>query len=215
MTISLLLLMPYSLLSETAHEWIGIIMFVLFVCHHLLNRKWLAAVAKGKYTAVRIIQTILVIEMLFLMTGSMVSGILLSNHVFKEIAVAEISMEARQVHMFCAYWGFVLMSLHLGIHWNMVVVMTGRLFHSPSLIRRITVRAAAVCILGYGIYAFHKRQIGDYLLMKMHFVFYDYTEHIMFFILDYMAVMGLLAVIGYYGTKVLKSFQAVKPGQTL
>ena len=25
MTISLLLLMPYSLLSETAHEWIGIV----------------------------------------------------------------------------------------------------------------------------------------------------------------------------------------------
>ena len=30
MTISLLLLMPYSLLSETAHEWIGMAMLILF-----------------------------------------------------------------------------------------------------------------------------------------------------------------------------------------
>lgn len=29
MTICLLLLMPYSLLSETAHEWIGMVMLVL------------------------------------------------------------------------------------------------------------------------------------------------------------------------------------------
>ena len=31
MTICLLLLMPYSLLSETAHEWIGMAMLVLFI----------------------------------------------------------------------------------------------------------------------------------------------------------------------------------------
>lgn len=31
MTVCLLLLMPYSLLSETIHEWLGIAMFVLFV----------------------------------------------------------------------------------------------------------------------------------------------------------------------------------------
>lgn len=39
MTISLLLLMPYSLLSETAHEWIGMAMLILFIFHHVLNRR--------------------------------------------------------------------------------------------------------------------------------------------------------------------------------
>ena len=39
MTICLLLLMPYSLLSETAHEWIGMAMLMLFIAHHMLNRK--------------------------------------------------------------------------------------------------------------------------------------------------------------------------------
>ena len=36
MTIGLLLLMPYSLLSETAHEWIGMAMLVLFISQCLL-----------------------------------------------------------------------------------------------------------------------------------------------------------------------------------
>lgn len=204
MTISLLLLMPYSLLSETAHEWIGITIFTLFVVHHILNRKWLATMTKGKYTPFRVVQTLLVIVMLILMGGSMVSGILLSNHIFKAVNIAGISMEARQVHIFCAYWGFVVMSIHLGMHWNMVINMTGRLFKNSFIGTNRVVRLVDFLLAGYGMYAFYKRQIGEYLLMKTHFVFYDYTENVMFFILDYFAVMILIAFVTYYISKLLK-----------
>ena len=88
MTICLLLLMPYSLLSETAHEWIGMAMLVLFISHHILNHKWVTSVRKGKYNAFRVIQTVLVIIMLILIMGSMISGILLSNHIFKWIKIS-------------------------------------------------------------------------------------------------------------------------------
>ena len=85
MTICLLLLMPYSLLSETAHEWIGMVMLLLFILHHILNHKWLTSISKGKYNAFRITQTVLVIMMFILMMGSMISGILLSNHIFQSL----------------------------------------------------------------------------------------------------------------------------------
>lgn len=88
LTVSLLLLMPYSLIGETAHEWIGMAMLVLFIVHHILNRKWIGALAKGRYTIFRIYQTLLVIAMLILMLGSMISGILLSNHIFKAVTIA-------------------------------------------------------------------------------------------------------------------------------
>lgn len=101
MTICLLLLMPYIMISETAHEWIGMIMFFLFVVHHILNRRWLTAITKGKYRLFRIIQTMIAFVMFVLMIGSMVSGILLSNHIFKDIYIVGTSMRARQVHMFC------------------------------------------------------------------------------------------------------------------
>lgn len=103
MTICLLLLMPYSLLSETAHEWIGMAMLVLFISHHILNHKGVTSVRKGKYNAFRVIQIVLVIIMLILIMGSMISGILLSNHIFKWIKISGTYMTARQIHMFCAY----------------------------------------------------------------------------------------------------------------
>ena len=211
MTGCLLLLMPYSLLSETAHEWIGMAMFVLFLSHHILNRKWLLSIGKGKYNAFRVIQTVLVIIMFLLMMGSMLSGILLSNYIFKGIEISGSYMMARQIHMFCAYWGLVVMSLHLGIHWNMVVAMAGRLWEHPSGARKGMSRSVAVVIAGYGLYAFYRRQIGDYLLMRMHFVFYDYGEGVFPFLTDYLAVMILIAFIGYYGGLLLKKISKRKP----
>ena len=171
MTICLLLLMPYSLLSETAHEWIGMAMLMLFIAHHMLNRKWLLSIGKGKYNAFRVVQTVLVIIMFILMMGSMISGILLFNYIFKWIKISGTYVTARQMHMFCAYWGLVVMSLHLGFHWNIAVAMAGRLWEHPSVIRTWAARSVATTIAGYGLYAFYRRQIGDYLIMRMHFVF--------------------------------------------
>lgn len=40
--------------------------------------------------------------------------------------------------------------------------------------------------------------------MRMHFVFYDYEKGIFPFLLDYLAVMILIAFIGYYSGVFLK-----------
>lgn len=139
----MLLLMPYSLLSETAHEWIGMAMLVLFISHYILNHKWVTSVRKGKYNAFRVIQTVLVIIMLILIMGSMIE-----MEYYCQITYLQMDkdfrtyMTARQIHMFCAYWGLVVMSLHLGFHWNIAVVMAGRLWEHPSVIRTWAARSA-------------------------------------------------------------------------
>ncbi len=211
MTICLLLLMAYSLVGEVAHEVIGIAIFVLFVIHHILNRRWLLSITKGKYSPLRIIQTALVFVILILMIGSMVSGIILSDNIFKFVKVTGVSMLARQVHMFCAYWGFMAMSVHLGIHWNIVVNMTRKIFKNSSTVISWIARVMAIIFACYGGYAFYKREIGEYLLMKIHFVFYDYMENVLFFVFDYVAVMGLIVFLTYYIVKmVTRRSRAVK-----
>lgn len=121
MTVALLLLMAYGLVGEAAHEWLGMGMFALFLAHHVLNRKWLLAIGKGKYTPLRIIQTALVGVILLCMLGSMVSGILLSRYVFTFLPKHGGYEAAQKTHILCAYWGFVCMSLHLGFHWSMML----------------------------------------------------------------------------------------------
>ena len=82
--------------------------------------------------------------------------------------------------MTCAYWGFVLMSLHLGIHWGIMTGITGKMFQKPSSVRRWTARIVGAGIAVYGIYAFAKRDILSYMMMQVHFVFFDYLEPVVF-----------------------------------
>ena len=197
MTLCLLFLMPYELIGEAIHEWIGAGMFLLFILHHILNRKWTGNLTKGRYKPLRIIQTILVILILICILGSMVSGVILSRHVFAFLEIRGLSASARVIHMTCAYWGFVLMSLHLGIHWGMMMGIAGKIFPKPSKARTWILRLAGIGIAGYGVYAFIKRDILSYLLMQVQYVFFNFEEPVIFFILDYMAAMGLFVFIGY------------------
>ena len=49
MVVLLPLLMAYSLIGEELHEWLGASMFLLFLGHHALNRRWYRSLAKGKW----------------------------------------------------------------------------------------------------------------------------------------------------------------------
>lgn len=207
MTALLLLLMAYSLVGEKVHEWLGIGMFVLFILHHVLNNNWSRNLLKGKYTPFRILQTVLVVLALTSMLGSMVSGIVLSRYVFSFLFITGGQSWARTLHMLCAYWGFVIISLHIGLHWNIMMSVAKKMFHKPSVIQSWIVRLAGLLTAGYGIYAFIKRQIGSYLFLINQFVFFDYKEPLMRFLLDYMAVMVLFAALGYYLGKLLAGIE--------
>ena len=209
MTVALLLLMAYGLVGEAAHEWLGMGMFILFLTHHVLNRKWLLAIGKGKYTPVRIIRTLLAGVIFLCMLGSMVSGILLSRYVFSFLPKHGGEELAGQVHILCAYWGFVCMSLHLGLHCSMMLAMA-RKHLQPSPLRTRCLRLVGWLWALYGTFAFHRRGIGLYLLLRSHFVFYDYSEPVIFFLIDYLSVMALFVLIGYYFIRGLKRLAWMK-----
>lgn len=207
MTIMLLLLMAYQLIGEEAHEWIGVILFLLFVVHHLLNRAWSKNLLKGKYNTRRYIQTFLVLLILLCMIGSMVSGIILSRYVFVSLPITGGMAIAGRVHMLCAYWGFLLMSIHFGFHWNMIVAMAGKAFTKAPEGSIFAARFLAFVIAIYGGIAFARRDFWNYMTLKNHFAFYDFSEPVIFFLLDYFAVMGLFAVLGHYLSKGLHSLK--------
>lgn len=203
MSVSMLLLMAYGLVGEAAHEWIGMGMFALFVAHHILNRKWLLAVGKGKYTPIRVLQTALVGILFLSMFGSMISGVVLSRYVFAFFPKHGGYELAQQVHNLCAYWGFVCMSLHLGFHWSMMLAMARK--HLPSSPPRTwSLRLIGWLWAVYGAFAFRRRGVSLYMLLRSHFIFYDYTELVLIFLIDYLSVMVMFVLIGYLISMLLK-----------
>lgn len=187
LTLALLFLMTYELLGSMAHEVIGVIMFVLFIIHHILNINWAKSLFKGKQTLIRIFQNIIVFLVLISFIGSVVSGIIISRHLFVFLSFKHIAL-ANRLHMLSAYWGFVFMSLHLGMHFNTISLMIKK---KKDFSKRAKLVFKILCVLlfVYGVFAFFKRDLLGYLLLKNQFFFLDNNEFLPFYLFDYMAVM--------------------------
>ncbi len=198
MTVLLLLLMAFELVERTAHEWIGAGMFVLFIVHHILNRKWTGNLLRGRYSPYRILQTVSAFLVFAAMLGAVVSAVLISREVFAFFSISGGRSFGRSLHMLSAYWGFVFLAFHLGIHWNSMMGMAGRLWKEKSKVRTLFLRLAGTAIAVYGVYAMIRRDIFRYMFLQSQFVFFDFEEPLIFFFLDYLAVMGLFVFAGHY-----------------
>lgn len=192
MTVLLPMLMAYSLIGEMFHEVIGTGIFVLFIVHHILNRKWYMALFKGKYNARRIFQTTLDMLLLVFMLLQPISGVLMSKHLYTFLPSLPISAQVRSIHMLLAYWGYTLMCIHAGTH---LVAPMKKLFMKSKKIFAV-VCVAVVCISIYGCAAFIKRDFPGYMLGRTMFAFFDYSEPRAFFFLDYLTIMILFMIIG-------------------
>lgn len=211
MSALLLLLMSYEMIGAAAHEWLGVAMFILLILHHILNRRWLGNILKGKYTPLRVLQTALDALVLLCMLGSMVSGVVLSQHALKFLPIRGGTGWARTAHLLGGYWGFVLTSLHLGLHCSVIVGIAGRRL-KPSKARAWVCRLAGLGAAVYGGYAFVRRGLPGYLTLKNHFAFFDFSEPLICFLLDYLAIMGLCVWAGYYLWRLIRKINAGPAG---
>lgn len=209
MTLGLLFLMGYQFWGDAAHEWVGAGMFLLFIAHHLLNGSWYKSLFHGKYSPFRIFQILLDLPVFLAMLGLMVSGVILSNHVFAFLNLHGGMSFARLLHMASSYWGFVLMALHLGIHWGVFMGIARKTLHLTQASR---VRKTLLPILGagvalYGLAVFIRRDFPTYMLVRMQFVFLDFQEPIPLFYLDYLAMMSTFIFLAYHASKLLRKLK--------
>ena len=166
--------------SGLVHEVLGVVLFVLWAVHVVLNRAWVKAVLKGKYNALRIVRTIINAGVIVCVLFLMVSGVMLSTHVFAWLGIESGASFARNAHMLASHWYLVFVSLHIGLHLSLFIrgrVATG-----------ITFALAA-----YGIYAFAARGLWKYLTLQQPFFFLDLERGYLLFALDYIAIMALFA----------------------
>ena len=201
MTALLPLQMAYSLIGETYHEAEGVILFALFLIHHAMHRNWWKNLFKGRYNAYRVCNTAVNLALTVVMLCLPLSGIAMSKHLFTFLPTAGLAADARTVHLFLAYWGFVLMCVHLGLHLDAMIR------GEPEWLKY-----AAIVVSLYGAYAFVKREIPAYLFLRSQFAFFDFTEPRVFFFADYLSVMVLFASMGYWMGKLLKA-QSAKRGK--
>lgn len=212
MTAALYACMAYMLVGEETHEWIGSGLALLFVLHNALNRKWYAALLTGRYTPLRAFQTAVNLLCLVSMAAAAVSGAAMSRYLYDIPFLSGGASLARTVHMLAAYWGYCFISLHLGLHWSMMLGMMKNAAAPQRAPRWITplLRTAGAAAALLGAHALMRHSLLDYMFLRNQFVFFDTERPLCLFFLDYAAIMALWAWLAHYARLVLINVSARK-----
>lgn len=196
MMITLLLLMLFQITGQQVHEYLGMMILFLFLGHNFLNRKWYSHIFKGKYKLYRLVQTILNISILIMMLCLGYSGMVMAQYL--PFSISGSMSLVRRLHLACSYWGFVLMSIHLGMHLKQIVNM----YKKYICLENNVLKLVMVIISFYGIYCFIQNNIVSYMFLINEFVFFDFEKNILIVLLEYLSMMGLWVNIGYLITRI-------------
>ncbi|MFD1774843.1 DUF4405 domain-containing protein [Paenibacillus rhizophilus] len=202
MTILMLVEMAYYITGNRVHENVGVTLLGLFIAHIFLNRRWFSSLLQGKHNFRRILQIGLNILFLAAMAVMMVSGILISSDLFPFIPVKN-DMIFRQMHVQMAYWGFIIMAVHIGFSWGMILNSVRRMtgITGISRIRTMGLRILAVLIVFYGVYASFEREIGSKLTIYNPFGSWSNDDSAIKFVIDYLSIMGIYISGTHYALK--------------
>ena len=198
MTILSIILMGgnYLFPADIVHEILGVGLFVLWGVHIALNRRWYGAIFHGKYNPYRVMQTVINCCILICTIFLMISGIILSNHIFTFLNIQGGLGFARIAHLLASHWYYLFMSLHIGLH-------VGRLFQNVTA--KIIPCIILALISAYGIYAFIARGVWKYLILQQQFFFFDLERGYILFAIDYISIIILFATISHLIASRLKN----------
>lgn len=195
--IGLLLLMSYQVVGEAGHEWTGIAMTALMIVHQILNRKWIAALFKGKYTPLRITQTFINAALVICFLLTVLCGINMSVYAVPFLGDFMRASLGRRLHLTLSHWCFVLMGLHLGLH-------------IPAMLKGVQGKNArragfglSILAAGSGLWLFLRNNYPDYLFYRVPFAFIDYDKAVLLVLLEALLIAFFWVFLGAQCPKLL------------
>lgn len=201
MIILILIQMAYHLIGDSLHGWIGMILFVLIILHNILDRRWYSGLCKGKYTLIRFFHTAINLLLLTSFLGLATSAVFLST-TLSALFHLKAAMIGRRMHMVFTAWSFVLMSIHVGLHWNGIAAIFNKCQKRSNA--SIAFFKCLISILStYGLYAFISRNLLQHMFLQTEYVFFNYNETLFSCIMDYTSILCLFSFSVYHARKLI------------
>ena len=194
MIVLMMLLMAFERVGRTAHEWLGLALFVLFIAHHLLNRRRLQGLLRAPKRATNTLSLGVTLLLALCMIGTMASAVLISRTVFAFLPVGGALGVGRRLHMLTVNACFLSAGLHLGLHGQMMLGIVRQRF--PHLSGRVFC-ALGLVVTCCGFVAFCQSGMIDDLLLRNEFAFVDYSQPLALFLVDRLAIFGFFAWLGH------------------
>ncbi|MDL2315592.1 DUF4405 domain-containing protein [Desulfovibrio sp. OttesenSCG-928-A18] len=191
--------------GREAHEWIGVLFCVLLALHTIWNWGWYKNLFAGTYSARRAVGTITNLALVAVMAALCVCGVLNSRHIFGFSRFID-GDGVRQIHSLAAYWGLILVGIHAGLHWDIIMVAARKAFGGNGTRKSaaLPLRVLAIVIAGLGMWASYERDMASKLFLGFSFDFWNPDWPLVFFYACNLAIMGMYAFVAHYALKILQ-----------
>ncbi|EJK83066.1 DUF4405 domain-containing protein [Rhizobium sp. AP16] len=201
----LLIGLSYWWLGNTVHEIVGTAMFLLVIVHNVFNRRWYGTIHRGGREARGLINIVITALLLVAMLVLLVTSVLISN-TLSGVMSPYGGFTVRQIHTLAAYWVLVIISIHLGLRWPMIMGVARNLFgiSNPSAARSLMLRAIAIVIAIHGVWSSFELGLGTKLAMQVTLDWWNFEESVAGFFIHCLAIAGLYMVLTYYAMKWLR-----------
>lgn len=173
MFISMILLMRTNITGLQLHEILGICLFIIFIIHKIINFKWVKSVGKNilnkNMKSKSKIMFLLDLILLIFVTLNVTTGILVSKFILVSITINNIET-VTILHKFFAWWSLILISIHIGLHWENVVNYFERKFKSlkENKILQIFFVLLYITITIIGIWSISRTSVYSKLILNIH-----------------------------------------------
>lgn len=157
--------LAYWWLDNTAHELIGTGMFFLILVHNFFNRRWYGRIARDRREPRGLVTIGLNLSLLMVMVALLVTSVVISRSLFGFLPF-DGGMIARDIHLLAAYWAVVLVGIHVGLNWSIVInVFRSKLaVTTRGPIRMGVLRLAAVGVAAKGVQSSFEMALGSKLV---------------------------------------------------
>lgn len=201
----LLAALAYNWLGNLAHEIAGTGLFLLLISHNLFNRRWYGAIAKGRHDGRRLITRGINLSLLASMLALLITSVIISQDLFSALPLTS-TVGLRQIHTMAACLALLIVSVHLGLHWTMImgVARTWAGITSESKGRSLALRTLALLGSLYGLFSLAAADVREKLLMQMSFDLGALQVSTTAFLLQHAAIVWLGACLGHYGVALVR-----------
>lgn len=197
--------LAYWWLDNLSHELFGTALFALVIIHNVFNRRWFKTIGKRQRDPLRLFNLATIVCLATGMTIMLATSLLISRDLFS-FASLKGAFAVREIHMFAAYWVLLILAIHLGTRWRVVMNIVGGPFAALQKGRagRVVMRLASMVIAVAGVRASFDMGFGTKLLLTYSLDMWDFSESTLGFFVNYALIVGLWVVVTHYAGLLVK-----------
>ena len=203
---SLLLIgLAYWWLGNTVHELAGTAMFVLLIVHNVFNRRWYGTVPRTRPEPRSLFNVAITFLLMTGMLALLVTSVLISNFL-SDLMPASGGFTVRQIHVLAGYWVLVIVAIHLGLRWPLIMNTARNLSgtSTPSVPRTVALRVLAAAIAIHGVWSSFVLGVGTKLSMQVTLDWWNFEGGVIGFFIHCIAIAGLYISLTYYAMDLIR-----------